>query len=309
MSGTAGAESRPLPVRVARSLESARPGEILLVDQRGDLVQPQRHRAMQAAAAGGLTAAYAAGGLLLAGPVGAAVGAGAAILGLRLRALRRPHAIQRALALSSAGRHQDAERLLRRIEHRRGLFPSARASIEFQFARLAWRRGDLAGAEKRIDAALAVCRRAPRSLEVYRCLLELLRVELLAVTGRVGAAERARSGLDRIPGGDVFELYRRSADLSVAFARGTTDELPEDLHEWIRQALSMNTSGPMLVALAWAEHARGDRDMAEHLLAEAPSRMAGVQLRLVHPDLGDWYDERRAAWGLDQADPEESPST
>ena len=106
----------------------------------------------------------------------------------------------------------------------------------------------------------------------------------------------------------MFELYRRSAALALAFARGSTDTLSEDLHEWIRQALSMNTSGPVLVALAWAEHARGDRDMAEHLLAEAPSRMAGTELSKVNPALGRWYDERRVAWGLDQADPEENPT-
>src|SRR5262249_20417506 len=111
---------------------------------------------------------------------------------------------------------------------------------------------------------------------------------------------RLRATLDDAPGGEVFRSYRRSADLAIAFARGSADGLPEDLHDWVHAWLRMNTSGVPLATLAWAFDARGDRDMAEHLLREALERMRrAAALPTVRPALAEWIDRKRTAWKLD----------
>lgn len=295
---------RRLPVRAARSVDDIRPGEILLVDRRGKVISPRSLRRRKIVLAG-LVVLEAACGYTLAGPIGLGVlgGVAAAVVWFSLGGWLR--GVGRAQTLTSLGRLDEAEALLGDLERRRLLPRRARASVERIIADLARRRGDLIEAERRLDAALAICGRRGVA-RLIRTTIRFRQIDLFAMTGRADDATRLRPELDRARG-EVFDAYRRTSDLFIAFARASTDALPDDPHEWARQLLSANTSGPELVALSWAYDARGDRDMAEHLLAEAPSRMGTLDLARSHPPLGAWMDEKLAAWsispdGADDAD-------
>jgi hypothetical protein len=109
-----------------------------------------------------------------------------------------------------------------------------------------------------------------------------------------------RAELSAAPDGDYFRLARMLTDLTIAFHRGAADGLPDDLHDWAREALEMNRFGHGLVLLSWAYGARGDQDMAAHLLREAPDRLEASFLPECDPRLHAWMEEKRVAWKLDE---------
>ena len=292
----------PVRFRLARSLKSAAVGEVMALDERGDVVNPSRSRLegarlwLAAAAVGGFAWASVAvlGGAGLLGPAFLA-----ASLGLISWESRRLRELKHAIALAASGRRDEAQAAFEALEARRPAAGLA-ATIDYWLGSLAWQRSDMAEAERRYDAALAVCRRAGR-LEVLRWIIEFSRAQLLAVTGRIEQAVRLRAELDQAPAGEYFVVARNLTDLTIAFHRGSPDELPEDLYDWAREALEMNRFGHGLVLLAWAFDARGDSDMAQHLLREAPDRLEACFLAECDPALHRWMEDKRGEWDLDHA--------
>ena len=138
-----------------------------------------------------------------------------------------------------------------------------------------------------------------------------MKAEVLATLGRFEEARRARDELVREaaaatgasgrPRGDYLDMLVQGTELKIAADAETPDALPDDntLHGWARAALGRSRFGDMLVSLAWAFHRRGDDDMARHLLAEAPSRIARSSLPQTSPRLHAWAQDRARAWGVD----------
>ena len=299
-----GVPAEPVRFRLARSLKAASVGEVMALDERGDVVDPRRSRMhgarvwLGAAMIGGAgwAGVVTLGGAAALGPVFFA-----ACLGLMAWESRKLGDLKAAIALAAAGRRDEASAAFAELEKRRSS-PTMRATIDYWIGSLTWQRGDLPEAERRLDAALAGCHRSGR-LDVLRWIVEFSRAQLASVRGELERAERIRGELERAPDGDYFRLARMLTDLSIAFHRGSADKLPEELHDWAREALEMNRFGHGLVLLAWAFAARGERDMAEHLLREAPDRLEASFLAECDPVLHAWMEARRAEWNLD-ADPD-----
>jgi len=291
----------PVRFRLARSLKAAEVGEVMALDERGDVVDPRRSQIygarlwLGAAAIGGLGWASVAtlGGAAFLGPAFFA-----ACVGIMAWESRRLGDLKRAIALAAAGRRDEAAAAFTALESRR-TSPALRATIDYWIGSLSWQRGDLDEAQRRFEAALVICRQS-RRLDVLRWIVDFSRAQLLAVRGEVERAARLRAELDEAPDGDYFRLARMLTDLSIAFHRGSPDRLPEDLYDWAREALEMTRFGHGLVLLAWAFATRGDQDMAAHLLREAPERLEASFLAECDPALHRWMEERRAEWKLDE---------
>lgn len=290
----------PVRFRLARSLKAASVGEVMALDERGDVVDPRRSRLANARlwfgaatmGALGWGSVAALGGAAFLGPV-FLVGC----MGLVAWESRRLRELKRAIALAASGRRDEATAAFAALETRRP-GPALKATIDYWIGSLAWQRGQFAEAEKRFEAALGTCYRT-RRLEVLCWIVEFSLVQLLAATGQIERALRIRAELDRAPDGDYFRLARMLTDLTIAFHRGSAEALPDDLYEWAHEALEMNRFGNGLVLLAWAFTERGDAEMARHLLRVAPDRLEACFLGETDPTLARWMEEKRAAWAID----------
>jgi hypothetical protein len=289
----------PVRFRLARSLKAASVGEVMALDERGDVVDPRRSRLASAR----LWLGAATMGALGWGSVAALGGAAflgpaflAACIGLVAWESRRLRELKRAIALAASGRRDEAAAAFAVLESRRP-GPALKATIDYWIGSLAWQRGQFAEAEKRFEAALSVCHRT-RRLEVLCWIVEFSLVQLLAASGQTERAVRFRADL-HAPDGDYFRLAGMLTDLTIAFHRGSAEALPDDLYEWAHEALEMNRFGNGLVLLAWAFTQRGDEEMARHLLRVAPDRLEACFLSETDPALARWMEEKRAAWALD----------
>ncbi len=294
------APAPPVRFRLARSLKAASVGEVMALDERGDVVDPRRSRLASAR----LWLGAATMGALGWGSVAALGGAAflgpafmAACFGLVAWESRRLRELKRAIALAASGRRDEAAAAFAVLETRRP-GPALKATIDYWIGSLAWQRGQFGEAEKRFEAALSLCNRT-RRLEVLCWIVEFSLVQLLAASGQTERAVRIRAELDRAPDGDYFRLARMLTDLTIAFHRGSADGLPDDLYDWAHEALEMNRFGNGLVLLAWAFTQRGDDEMARHLLRVAPDRLEACFLSETDPALARWMDEKRSAWALD----------
>jgi hypothetical protein len=120
------------------------------------------------------------------------------------------------------------------------------------------------------------------------------RVQLLAVMGKLADARAARAELEEAPRGDYFAMELALTDLTIAFHAGDPTLLPGDdeLYEWAKAALRTSRFGASVVLLAWAFDQRGDQDMAQHMLREAPTRLETEFLPETAPKLHAWLSER-----------------
>lgn len=277
--------------KVSASLESARPGEVLLLDERGQVLSP---RAMRRAAAtgwavvGGAVGAGAVAVGVLAGPlVGVVAGlVTAGMLGYQARVGRE---LRRALALASAGRRDEALAAVAALERRRlgDQFPMF---LDYLSGKLEWQRGDHGAALRRYERARGLLAQRKRHRGMY-WVCSFDRAQLLAAMGKVDAARTARSELEDAPRGDYFAMELALTDLMIAFHGDDLDSLPPDaeLYDWTRAALRTSRFGVSVVLLAWALGRRGDTDTARSLLAEAPARLETEFLSECAPRLAAWY--------------------
>lgn len=122
----------------------------------------------------------------------------------------------------------------------------------------------------------------------------------LAILGRVDAAREVRRELDAAPDSMLFDINRQYIDLRAAFAASDAGSLAGlDLYDWSKTVLATNLFGSNLVLLAWACEQTGDRDMAAHLLGEAPERLTGHFLRLSDPALCAFLESAWKEWGIE----------
>ena len=296
-------DSLALTWRVSTSLANARPGEVLLLDEDGQVLSAAAVRRQQLAGwigAGGVAGLSMAAITTLMGPwVGLLTGAIFGVLMIRqTRAWRRA---RHALVLASAGRRDQALVEVGRLE--RGVVSEPmRPFLHYLKGKLEWQRGNLLDALNLYDRALGAVAQRKRRAMYWVCAFD--RVQLLAVMGKVDAARAARAELDTAPHGDYFQLELALTELVIAFAGNTLDRLPADdeLYEWAKTALGCSRFGTNLVLLAWALGGRGDADMERLLLREAAPRLTTEFLPESFPALHAWYEARRIAVGADRDD-------
>jgi hypothetical protein len=286
--------------RVSSSLESSRPGEVLMLDNQGDVVDG---RAMRRAAwrnwslLFGFTGATAAlVGAMVASP---AVGVLAATVGLgvMLRQSRHGHSLRQALVLASSGRRDQAAAAVGEIE-RRGVHPAYRAVVDYLAGKLAWQHGryeDALGRFERVDSLLRKTRRPEDSGLYWICAFE--RAQLFAVMGRLPDARRVRAELEGSPRGEYFAMELALTDLMIAFHADAPDELPrdEDLFDWGKQMLRVSRFGANVALMAWAFEARGEPEMAKLCLRHASERIEFEFLADTVPKLHAWLGPKLEA--------------
>lgn len=296
-------EPLALTWRVSTSLADARPGEVLLLDEDGQVLSAGAVRRQQLAGwigAGGVAGLSMAAITTLMGPfVGLLTGAIFGALMIRQgRAWRRA---RHALVLASAGRRDQALVEVARLE-RGSISEPMRPFLHYLKGKLEWQRGHLLEALALYDRALGAVAQRKRRAMYWVCAFD--RVQLLAVMGKVDAARAARAELDTAPRGDYFQLELSLTELVIAFAGNQLDRLPadEELYEWSKTALGCSRFGTNLVLLAWALGGRGDADMEKLLLREAGPRLATEFLAESFPSLHAWYDKRRVEVGADLDD-------
>ncbi len=294
---TAKAESQELVWRVSASLDAARPGEILLLDEDGQVLGPgaMRRAAMVGwGAVGGMVGMTAVAVGALAGPLIGVLG-GAGALGALIVQARAGRAFRKALALASAGRRDEALAAVAELERRHvgDQFPPF---IDYLTGKLEWQRGQFAEAQRRYERARARLADRRRGRGMY-WVCSFDRAQLMAAAGNVEGARTARVELDLAPRGDYFAMELALTDLMIAFHGDDASRLPDDeeLYDWAKAALRTSRFGVSVALLAWAFGERGEPDMAAHLLREAPARLATEFLPESAPRLSAWLEARLAA--------------
>jgi tetratricopeptide (TPR) repeat protein len=286
--------------RVSSSLDTARPGEVLLLDDDGHVLGPKAMR--RATVAGwamvGTVVGVGAGtiGVLVAPAVGAVVGA--VTLATLAWQLRHGRELQRALALASSGRREEAMALVERLQ-RRQLGEPFPPVLDYLAGKLHWQHGRFDEALTRYDRALAQLRQLRGRGRGMFWVCSFDRAQLLAVAGRLEAARAARQELDGAPRGDYFAMELALTDLMIAFCADAPQELPGDdeLYEWAKAALRTSRFGASVALLAWAFDRRGDAEMSRHLLREVPERLESEFLPATAPALHRWVAGQPAGDG------------
>lgn len=287
--------------RLARSLEEARVGEVMMLDQNGNVLSPGRIRWIWARSwltAGAMGAALGVSSALL---LGSAAFGGATLgiyLGAFLWQLRHRAALRKVLALCAAGRRDEARVALTDLESQR-LPAHYRPILDMLSGNLAFLQGKFEEALQRYERVIQRYRPMGHGAThpIY-WICAFNRVQLLASAGDLERARAFRAELEDAPRGSYFEMDRMLTDLLLAFHAGDVGTLDADLYEWAKAALKTNRFGLNVVLLAWAFHRRGDDDMARMLLREAPARLTGHYLMDSAPRVHAWMEAKRAEWNI-----------
>ena len=293
------------PFRLADSLQSASVGEVMAIDENGQVVGPRNAR-MAMVKYWGLMAVLGALGGSVVVMAGAPVILGgmvfASALGLFAWELRRSPAIKRAVALAAAGQRDHAWDAFCWLDQKHHPAPT-RATIDYWMGNLAWQRGKLDLALERYERAVTIARQS-RHMRVTMWIVEFARAQLHAVRGEVEKARLVRAQLTDAPSGDYLHMARMLTDLAIAFHGDAASELPDDdeLYEWAKQVLSMSRFGQGAVLLAWAFSERGDEEMARMMLSEAPARLRGSFPAETDARLHQWAKDQVDRWDLDSSD-------
>ena len=285
----------PRALQLADSIEVARRGQLLHVDERGHVRSPARYRLLTALAYGYSGALATLGATFCAGVFGPAWGAAAAVLfgGSFVVGVHRRRQTTRAAGLIAEGRLVEAEATCRELLSSRLSSRELRAGAHQNLAVVASRRGDFEEALVHTRAAIRLRHSALRR-SVQLELLAYLELMLLVNLGRVGEARARLTARGAIPDGDYLRMLHWTADLAVQFAEGRVALDEEDLWERGRAALRITGAANLLALCAWAYARQGEAEMAVHLLAEAADR-ADVETAIGFPRLWAWVEERRAA--------------
>jgi hypothetical protein len=299
--GLAAVAPPAVKLRPAESLERARFGEVIFIDGDGSVMGAGKARRR-------IAAAWASAGAMI-GAATAALGVvthSAALAGAYLSVIvaltawrtRHGRALRQGVALIALGRTEEARQVLHTLEAR-PLLPGQRTMVERLLGAVAWLEGAHPEAAQRFERAMtcagAIRQKTARSGAYWLCAFP--RVQVLAAGGEVDAARKLLGELRGEPPGDFFHMQRMAAELSVAFHGGDASRLPgdADLYEWAKTVLRTNRFGAMAVLLAWAFTERGDLDMAQHMLDEAPARLEGEHLDKSMPRLHEWLAAAKEA--------------
>jgi len=286
---------------VATSLESARPGQALMVASNGAVVGPYSEEVLMAT----LDAAVRVlcpGALvvLLSGAMFGAVGVMAAMMAAAIGTLvwaQPRYELDRAVDLHAKGDHDGAEWRARRVAVTGFASLMVRGNAWMIAGAAAWLQGDL-------DKALKWMRRAVADLGTptkgnwrgVAALARLNEIQLSAIRGDLAGAKSRLGELERdgIPSGDLVQIELVQARLVLAFEAGSASTLcADDLSEWLRAVLATNRFGSTLVLLAWAHLARGDSELVPMMLDVAADRLDECRIEQSHPKLARWLTSLR----------------
>lgn len=302
----------PSRLPTARSLADAGPGEMVVVDRRGQSLTGRQVAVSRAASWAIIVAGPLTVGLMYGAMLSPTVGiiAGAALQLLTAFRMRHWPALRAAIAYTVAYRWEEAHAALTALETK-PLSAGQRHTTQVLLASLELLLGRPQQAIDRLERAHADLSKGRGSSHVLRCQVIALKAETLSTLGRFDEARRDRdqllrevdatTGASGRPRGDYLDMLVQGTELKIAADADTPDALPDDdtLHRWAKAALGRSRFGDMLVSLAWAFHRRGDDDMARHLLAEAPSRIPRSSLPQTAPRLHAWAQERAREWEID----------
>src|SRR5690349_1472032 len=172
-------------------------------------------------------------------------------MGFLIWQLRHGRDFQKALALASAGRRDEAFAIVNALERRQlgNQFPPF---IDYLAGKLEWQRGHAEAALRRYERALAALGRMRGRGRGMYWICTFDRVQLLAVMGELEQAKVARAELEDAPRGDYFAMELALTDLTIAFHAGDPTLLPGDdeLYEWAKAALRTSRFGASVVLLA-----------------------------------------------------------
>jgi hypothetical protein len=285
----------PLPRArgLAPSLNGARPGQVIIVDERGDVapasVLVARRLKIYAVMFAGAFALGCVGAFVL-GPAGALVAPVVAVVATRLW-FRRGVKLGQALERLAADDLAEAERLAREAA-RTASSALVRGNAWSVVGSVVWLRGDA-------EEGLAWTRRALGELERTRhrgarpiiVATRLNEIQLLAITDR---GEEARAVLDRLEAsgelgeGDLIAAHAIDTRLVLAFETDDPEALPADLHAWTQAMLATQRFGSAVALLAWAHHRRAEPELGDALLDVARSRLPECHLHHAQPRLHAW---------------------
>jgi hypothetical protein len=276
---------------IADSLRSARAGDLVLLDARGQVLS-RRSRRGRAAWQWGW---FGLGVSLIGGIWGTllhSVAAGVVVAGLVTaiqvgKQWRGGRIVRQAAVLLATGRREEARAALDTLGAKK-LGEQQRLYCDRIDYLIAWSFGQH-------EAALATCERTRVARGAY-WNAAFDRAQLLAIVGRLREARAAQQQLARAPRGDFFRMQRIAFDLRIAFLANALPEglSSETLHDWAREALLTNRFGRICVLLAWAFERDRDPEMSRHMLAEAPSRLTHSFLPDSDPPLNAWFIEATA---------------
>ena len=288
----------PLPRAegLARSLEEARPGQVLCLGPRGQVQRPH----LRIAIAGlwglvlGLGAAvvtsmlFGANGLLVA----LVIATGYWILQQRaVSSLREAHV---RFARDDLAKAQVLARRASTAILARSLVRGNALSLA---AACAWLQGNLTEAHALFGRAGVVLEASlARDARAHLVLAILQEVQLIALTEGHDAADHRLAELDArnfAADGDLVAAQRIDTELVLAFEADDPSRLPDDLDPWTQMIVRTNRFGSTLLLLAWALRARGETELADALLDTAEDRLPECHIDKAHPRLHAWHQEVR----------------
>lgn len=289
------------PADVAETLDSARPGQALMIGPDGGVVAPLSREAIAAT----LTLAVAVivpGSLLYIlsavffGSLGVMASLMASVVVGFVWAQPR-FELDRAVKLHGAGDLAGAEWTARRVAVTGFASLMVRGNAWMIAGAAAWLQGDL-------DKALRWMRRAVGDLGYpakgnwrgVAALARLNEIQLIAIRGDLADAKSRLAELEQagLPPGDLVQLELVTARLVLAFEAGNASTLrADDLSEWLRATLATNRFGATLVLLAWAHIKRGDAELVPMMLDVAADRLHECRIEQAHPKLARWLASTR----------------
>lgn len=254
--------------RIADSLNTAAPGQLVYAGRDGSIIPAARARRRSAALLG------LAGGSFVVGVAVSLVylpimlvpyGLIGARAGMTIRATR---ALNRVAVLMQEDRIAEARAIAEPIA-RSWWMPRMWRGLALY--RLAW----CAVYERDYERALALVREAQPRLSqrmVHGRVARYGEVQILVSLDKIDEARKLFASLGAVPDGELLRVAHWETELYLAFAEGSHALDDDALHERVRKALAMNRSRLFLILLAWAYEKSGDPDQMGFLLTQSEER-------------------------------------
>ena len=281
-------------MKLSDSLKSAARDEFVYVSKRGEVRPSWRY---QAGRVGTLIATVGVGGIGIALCFMAGTPFLSVIYIITLLFVanlwRHGERLKRGATLVASDRLEDAEAELAPLTSARFVPKTVRA--------LAWQNlGGVAARRSNHATALEYTRKCRTLLDgarwvpagPWRWISRFNEALLLAQLGRIDEAKACVDGLKEAPEGEYFQILRMNVELMLAFERGDTGALPDDLFPWAKLALETTSAELALTLLAWAHFERRDDDMGSHLLDAARDRIDDDLFARVYPRVHTWLHRR-----------------
>lgn len=291
-------EVRP---QIAASLEDARRGQLVHVDDNGQIRRPEAAR-KQAVAVYALSGGLTAAGVMFAwATMPAAIPIYLLIGGRFLASARAVNALNQASVELSLGNAAKAKRLAGPVADGWYLPRRLRALGALRLAAAEAVAGNL-------EAALQLVRRARSALPARTIQYQMsfyFEISVLTALGRTKDARAVLVGRGNVPRGEMLLLAYWMAELHVCCAEGKHEFTVDELAPRMQKAMAMSAGGDLMLLCAWAYDYLGDAQQAEFLVREAATRDKTARMDVAMPALHKWLNSRtRVELSNDFVDPE-----